>query len=72
MFPPEIQDFADQFVRMQGVRHRADYDPLEQFSRADVSQFIQETETAIREFEQVDRRDRRAFAVFVLFELRPD
>lgn len=72
MFPQEMQDFADQFVRMQGVRHRADYDPLEQFSRADVSQFIQETKTAITEFLQVDRSDRRAFAVFVLFDLRPE
>ena len=72
LFPQEIQDFADQFVRMQRERHLADYDPFEHFSRSTVSQFIEETKTAIAEFNQVDRNDRRAFAVFVLFDLRRD
>ena len=57
---------------MQRVRHLADYDPLEQFSRSDVFQLLEETKTAITEFRQVDRSDRRAFAVFVLFDLRRD
>ena len=57
---------------MQRLRHLADYDPLERFSRYTVSQYINETKAAIAEFEQVDRSDRRAFAVFVLFDLRRD
>lgn len=72
LFPQEIQDFADQFVRMQGERHLADYDPLEQFSRSDVSQLIEQTKTAITAFLRAERSDRRAFAVFVLFDLRRD
>ena len=72
MFPQEIQDFADQFVRMQRERHLADYDPLEHFSRSTVSHHIEETKAAITEFHQVDRSDRRAFAVFVLFDRRRD
>ena len=71
-FPQEIRDFADQFVRMQRLRHLADYDPFERFSRYAVSQYIDETKAAIAEFEQADRGDRRAFAVFVLFDLRRD
>ena len=71
-FPQEIRDFADQFVRMQRLRHLADYDPFERFSRYAVSQYIDETKAAIAEFEQVHRNDRRAFAVFVLFDLRRD
>ncbi len=71
-FPQEVQDFADQFVRMQRLRHLADYDPFERFSRYTVSQYIDETKAAIAEFEQVHRNDRRAFAVFVLFDLRRD
>ena len=71
-FPQEVQDFADQFVRMQRLRHLADYDPFERFSRYAVSQYIDETKAAIAEFEQVHRNDRRAFAVFVLFDLRRD
>ena len=57
---------------MQHLRHLADYDPLERFTRYTVSQYIDETKAAIAEFEQVDRSDRRAFAVFVLFDLRRD
>ena len=71
-FPQEIQDFADQLVRMQRIRHLADYDPFEEFSRSAVSQYIEETKAAITEFNQVSRDDRRAFAVFVLFDLRRD
>ena len=71
-FPQEVQDFADQIVRMQRLRHLADYDPFEEFSRSAVSQYIEETKAAIIEFNQVSRDDRRAFAVFVLFDLRRD
>ena len=71
-FPQEIQDFADQLIRMQRVRHLADYDPFEHFSRSAVSQFIEETKGAIAEFRQVGREHRRAFAIFVLFNLRGD
>lgn len=71
-FPQEIQDFADQFVRMQRVRHLADYDPSEQFTRRSVAQLIEAARSTIAEFQNVARDDRRAFAVFVLFDLRRD
>ena len=71
-FPQEIQDFADQLVKMQRLRHLADYDPFEHFARSGVSQVIEETKAAIAEFRQADRADRRAFAVFILFDLRRD
>lgn len=71
-FPQEIQDFASQFVKMQRLRHTADYDPLERFTRSTVSQLSQETKTAISLFESVGRKDRIAFAAFVLHRLRND
>ena len=71
-FPPEIQKFADQVVTMQRERHIADYDPSEQLSRGSVAQLIEATRSTIDEFENVARDDRRAFAVFVLFDLRRD
>ena len=71
-FPPEIQDFGRLFVTMQRERHIADYDPDAAFSRGDVLSLIDETENVIIRFEEADGRDRRAFAVFVLFRLRPD
>ena len=69
-FPQEIQNFADHFVMMQAQRHVADYDPLEEFSRNSVAQFVGSARSTIAEFEQANRDDRRAFAVFVLFDLR--
>lgn len=71
-FPRAIRDFAGQFVKMQEIRHKADYDPFEPFTRSDVLQLIEETRAAIEVFENVPSRDRRAFAVFVLFKLRRD
>ena len=71
-FPQAIRDFAEQFVRMQRERHLADYDPYEGFTRSTVLQLIEETKAAIADFRQVDRADRRAFAIFVLFQMRRD
>ena len=71
-FPPEIENFAEQFVKMQELRHLADYDPFQDFSRPEVSQHIEDTKSAIAQFGQAHRADRRAFAVFVLFDLRRD
>ena len=70
--PQAVQDFADQLVKMQRLRHLADYDPLERFVRSEVSQLVEQTESAIAEFKQAERPDRRAFAVFVLFNPRRD
>ena len=69
-FPEEIRKFTEHFVAMQVERHKADYDPLEAFTRSGVQQQILESRTAISGFEQADERDRRAFAAFILFPLR--
>lgn len=77
-FPGEIQDFAGQLVYMQKKRHRADYDPYAisdpdtDFSKSAVIQDILDTEAIIRRFNRVLARDRRAFAVYVLLDLRAD
>ncbi len=69
-FPPEIQRFGELFVDMQRLRHYADYDPEANFYRSAVVRFIDNTEGVISRFENVDARDRRAFAVFVLLRNR--
>lgn len=73
-FPAEIQDLANLFINMQKKRHRADYDPDPFFScsRPTVIQDIAETENAIRRFPRADRKDRRAFAVYLLLDIRKD
>ena len=69
-FPNEIQNFARLFVDMQGKRHSADYAPDATFTMPDVIQDIESVEDAITRFDSAPRKDRRAFAVYVLFQRR--
>lgn len=69
-FPAEIQDFATAFVLAQSRRHEADYAPRPRFDKAYALQAVDEAERAIRRFRQAPVKDRRAFAVYVLLELR--
>ena len=71
-FPVEIQNFAETFVNMQLNRHRADYDPAAKFSKEAAIQHIEEAMGAITEFDQSPRRDRRAFAIYVMLLVRND
>lgn len=73
-FPPEIQQFGQMFVALQRQRHLADYAPDNHFKRPVVLELIYHTERIIAAFEQPDVGDihRRAFAVYVLFQLRRD
>lgn len=70
-FPPEIRKFGEVFVAMQRERHDADYDPGTTFRRSQVRRFIIQAADSIAEFSAVDRRQRRAFSIYVLFRPRP-
>lgn len=70
-FPLEIREFGRVFVEMQRERHAADYDPDIAFSRSRVVQLIGLADYAITRFNTVDRGQRRAFSVYVLFRHRP-
>ncbi len=69
-FPIEIQDLANVFADSQKKRHSADYDPHAAFSKREVVQGIGEAEEVIRRFKRVSAKDRRAFAVYLLFDVR--
>lgn len=69
-FPLEIRAFAVSFVRIQGERHEADYNPDATFSREKVLTIIDEVQRAIAGLEAADREQRRAFAIHVLFRQR--
>ena len=69
-FSPETQRFGELFVLMQRERQAADYDPNASFSRYEAIEFVDEAARIIAEFENADARERRAFAIFVLFRLR--
>lgn len=71
-FPVEIRKFAETFVDMQRERHKADYDPSARFSKMVVIQHINEAMEAIAGFGLAHRRDRRAFAIYVMLLVRND
>ena len=57
---------------MQKERHRADYDPDAYFYKDVVLYFVDEAANQIRRFNRAPAKDRRAFAVYVLLNLRND
>ncbi len=71
-FPSPIREFGEWFVEMQRHRHFADYDPDADFSRSQVQYLIYETDRVIVGLNDVEIRDLRAFAVYVLFRNRRD
>jgi uncharacterized protein (UPF0332 family) len=69
-FPAEIQDFANMFVAMQIERHDADYDPDKRFFKSAVIFSIAACSVTIDDLATAPIKDRRAFAVWVLFRKR--
>jgi hypothetical protein len=67
-FPNDIQDFASMFVQMQEKRHRADYDPNGLYYKSAVGNDIKAVRAIIKSFNGVDKRHRRAFVAYVVFD----
>ena len=65
-FPAPVNDLADAFVKMQDLRHSADYNPNAEIpTRDEVIQYITEAENAIQQLPNAPIVERRAFAVHV-------
>ena len=69
-FPDEINRFADVFCTMQFKREEADYNPDHRLALVDAKFALLDAEFAIDEFRRVDKKDRLAFAVYLLINLR--
>jgi uncharacterized protein (UPF0332 family) len=69
-FPAQIKDCAEIFIELQRLRHDADYDPDQQYVRADAQEAIKYAEDAIAALKSAPKRDRRAFAVQLLHKKR--
>lgn len=70
-FPPEIVSCAKEFIELQEVRHKADYDPGARFSRVEAMDWVKRAEAAVARLRAAPRRDRKAFAVQLLLRRRP-
>jgi hypothetical protein len=69
-FPLEIKGCANEFVVLQEVRHKADYDPTARFTRTEALDWVSRAESAIVKLRAASRRDRKAFAVQLLLKKR--
>ena len=69
-FPVEIREFAALFTEMQDKREAADYNPAGSFEQSSVIADVNSSVDAIAQFRQSPERDRRAFAVYVLLNIR--
>lgn len=70
-FPTGLKACADAFISLQEARHKADYDPMVRFTRADTVDWVARAEAAITDLRAAPRIDRRAFAVQLLLKKRP-
>lgn len=66
-FPENVRGIAQLFVESQNRRHDADHDPHGDWFKSEVIDRIATARQAIRDFEDADLRDKRAFAVHLLF-----
>lgn len=69
-FSNPVRVFGSTFRTLQGLRHRADYDPRSQFSCAETLSIISEAESAIADFLTAPISERRDLAAHVLFTAR--
>ena len=52
--PPELQDLAKLFVRLQEARHQADYNNEKSWTRTEVATKLHEARTAFRNWKLID------------------
>lgn len=69
-FPLSIHAFADSFVSLQEHRHRADYNPDQNFTKKEAAFIVGLARSAVAEIDIAPARDRRAFAIHVLLPYR--
>ena len=65
-----VRRFAQVFVKMQELRHDADYDDYSRFTRVQVIYWIEEAERAIATVEREPQEMQRALAVMTMHRRR--
>lgn len=69
-FEPKIRDFSNTLLRLQSLRHEADYDPSQYFSTVDALFAIYLAESAIKEFSLASTEGKKLFLALLLFPPR--
>ena len=65
-FPDCIKEFADNFKQLQEHRHKADYDPDAEFTKADAETWYQIARLSVEGLRSASDLDKKAFSAWVL------
>lgn len=69
-FEQNIRDFSNAFIRLQALRHDADYDPAQYFSSVDALISVYLARSAINDFTAASADNRKLFLTLLLFPPR--
>lgn len=69
-FGPDIKKCAATFADLQRVRHTADYDPGQRFTKAEAAAVVATSEFAISSFDAAAEAERRVFIHLLTFKVR--
>ncbi|MEM6732532.1 MAG: hypothetical protein AAF658_13320 [Myxococcota bacterium] len=69
-FPDPLHAFAAGFIVLHGLRAHADYDPSLRLSLSESEKIVERARADIARLEELDARDRKAFAVWTLHSQR--
>ena len=69
-FSIPVQTFMTTTLEFQDKRHEADYNPHQRFVKSEVVSDIDRADRAIKDFNAVDRAERLACCLWLLFEKR--
>lgn len=69
-FGSDMQFFASILVKLQNMRHLADYDPLFRATRSNAIQIVKDSHDALQRFRHASRGQRQAFLALVVFPSR--
>ena len=66
-FPEEVRGFAIVFPALKALRHNADYDPTMRLTQAETLANLQDALLVASAIRDMDARQKKAFAVYMLF-----
>ncbi len=70
-FSIELRTFANNFVALQDLRHRCDYDPEFKILKAEAQQSVSDARDAIAGIDAATADERNQFLAYILFGMRP-
>lgn len=69
-FGQDLRDFANDFVRLQELRHLCDYDPDYKLTKAQAQEYVDAAGDAIAKLGTANDTEKSKFLAYILFSIR--